>query len=242
MPVRPAGEKLPRKQYELTPEVIEDAKIALEACGLPPVIYKFENEGDVFVFRPLYRRDWLEIDEYVQANQNTVRQESVDLKICEKAIVWPGELLDPIHWDFLRAGYQSTLAKFILSRSGFFDDTIDQSQYMRIEPLSTVEMGPKPGPEVIDQLKKQHNWALKLVQIDSEYFVVRPLKRLEWKTISSAEDTDLDLITAEAVTVWSKEYPHKPNFGDKLAGTVRALSQIIMEISGFNIRPVVEAL
>lgn len=242
MAVRSAGEKLPKKVYDLTPDIIEEMKLALEGCGLPPTIYKFENEGDLFVFRPLYRRDWLEIDEYVQANQNTVRQDSVDLKICEKAVVWPGELLDPIHWDFQRAGYQSTLAKFILARSGFFDDSIDQSQYMRVEPLSTIEVGPKPAPDVIAQLKGQNNWALKLVQIDSEYFVVRPLKRLEWKTISSADETDLDLITAEAVTIWSKEYPNKPNFGEKLAGTVRALSQVIMEISGFNIRPVVEAL
>ncbi len=227
---------------ELAPEVIDGLKADLTERGLPAQIYKFVADGDTFVFRPLYRPDWNQIQAFVQDSQGNVRQDDLDRRICEKALLWPEETLHPAVWETQKAGYQGSLAKMVLARSGFFDPEIDQSSYLRVEPLVTVPRGEKPAPEVVETLKAKYNWSLKLVQIDSEYYVVRPLSRGEWKLITSGDDPDVDLAAAERATVWSREYPSKPSFDGKVAGTCRSLSEVIMMLSGFVSQPTVEEL
>lgn len=232
------------KKQPLTPEIIEAMKEAMVAHGLPPKIYKFEIDKDVFVFRPLFRADWNEINGFIQANQGNVKQEDVDRRVCERGILWPEHVMMPMIWDFQRAGVQSTLAKHILGRSGFFDPDLDQRDYLKIEPIANVERGPKPSPEVVVELKGRFpTFALKGVYIDGEYYVVRSLSRAEWKMLSTdSDDVDLDLTTAERATIWSTDFPNPPNFGARLAGTVRALSEVIMQASGFLVQPVIEEL
>lgn len=228
---------------ELTPALIEEIKAEMAQYGLPPRLFKYTCEGRAIVWRPLFRFDWNEINAFVQSNNGNVRQEDVDRKICEKAICWPQDITSPFHWDFQPAGLQSSLAKQVLSRSGFFDPEIDQSAYLKVEPLTTVERGPKPDEKIVAELKgKFPNWALKLVCIEGDHYVVRPLNRAEWKKISGTDDADLDLATAERATVWSREYPATPNFADRVAGTVRTLSEVIMRISGFVSEASVEEL
>jgi hypothetical protein len=231
-----------RTRIPLTPEVIAEQKAYLTSQGLPAKIYKFEADGDTFIFRPLYRGDWNEIQAFVQANQSTIRQDAINQKICEKALLWPEALLHPAIWEVQRAGIQDSLAKFILAHSCFLDPDLDQSSYLRVEPLGEADPGPKPSEAEVAELKAKFNWTLRAVKVDQDWYVVRPLNRAEWKQISSPDELDIDLAAAERATVWSREYPARPAFGDKVAGTVRALSEVIMAASGFLSQPTVEEL
>ena len=238
MPVEPLG-KMPtatvtRQKVELTPELIQAQKKALEQQGIPPKIYKFSFDGDTFVFRPLYRSDWNRIQAFIRDNQNTISQDAIDQKICEYGIVFPDIVGNPVLWEVQRAGFQSNLAKQILGKSGFFDPDLDQSDLLKVEPLGTSERGPKPAEEVVTELKTKYNWNLRLVLVGDEYYVIRPLSRGEWKKIQQEDEADLDLLSAERATVWSKDYPQKPSFEDKLAGTVRSVAEVIMQASGFT--------
>src|SRR6266566_5090624 len=93
-----------RKKYELTPEVVEELKKLLEANSLEPKIYKFVNDGDTIVFRPLMFFDYTDIQAFIKSNGENVTQDDIDRKICEKAVVWPGEMVNPMFWEVQRAG------------------------------------------------------------------------------------------------------------------------------------------
>lgn len=231
-----------RKKHELTPEIVEELKRLLEASNLEPKIYKFVNDGDTIVFRPLMFFDYQEIQAYVKTNGENVSQDDVDRKICEKALMWPGELANPMFWEVQRAGLQSTLAKQVLARSGFIVNDIDQSGYMSVEPLVTTAVGTKPDEAMVKALKDKYNWALHLVLCEDEYYVVRPISRAEWRALTAAETADLDLMTAERITVWSKDFPNPCNFSERPAGVARTISEVSMGLSGFNNRSSVEEL
>lgn len=229
---------------DLTPQVVDAIKQALQDIGLPPKVYKFTVDDKVIVFRPLYRSDWLEIEQFLLTNNEQVRQDALDEKICQMAICWPREITLPIHWERQLAGVQMALARQIRGRSGFIlPDMPEQADYIRVDPLTTVEPGPKPTPETIDQLKVEYSiWSLKQVFIDGDYYVVRPLNRGEWRQVPNPEEGDAELFVAQRGTVWSRDYPNEPNFAGRIAGTVNTLSQVIMQISGFVNAPLIEEL
>jgi hypothetical protein len=235
-----------RVREELTPELIDRIKETLAEIGLPPVIYKFGFDKDTFVFRPMLGRDWAEIQQFIAMNEGRLSQEAVDHKICEKAVLWPN-VTDPVMWDVQRAGYQSTLAKHVMARSGFYDPDLDQSSYLRVEALVNVEPGQRPGDDVIAELKARFpNWPLKLVLVGNQYYITRPVSRGEWKGVTGGDEAvqrpDLDLAAATRGTVWSASYPEAPKFSEAPAGTVRALAQVVLHSSGFFVEPDVEEL
>jgi hypothetical protein len=242
MPATPGWGTITRQKFELTPEIIDEIKEELVKAGFEPRLFSFKNDGDTFVFRPLYFFDYAEIQAFVKANEGNIKQDDIDRKICEKSIVWPQEVMHPAMWEVQKAGLQSTLAKNVLARSGFIVDEIDQSAYMSVEPLVVVEHGPKPTDEVVQELKAKLNWPLYLVGVDNEWFVVRPISRAEWKALTSAENVDLDLMTAERVCVWSQDYPTPCDFSKRVAGTARTIAEVSMQFSGFNSRSTVEEL
>lgn len=234
-----------RIKMELTPEIVAAIKSELEAMGLPQKIYKFTYEDDVFVFRPLYRSDWNKIQAYMRDNQSTLTQDAIDEKVCRTAVIFPDVSLHPTQWEIQRAGYQSALASYVLAKSGFLNPDLDQSDMLRVEALGEVVRGRKPTPEERDALKEKYadwNGALRLLMVGEEYYVVRPLTRGEWKSIQNGDEPDLDLATAERATIWSQSAPERPVFDNALAGSVRAISEVVMQISGFNIQAQVEAL
>lgn len=220
-------------------------KQAAFEAGLGDKLYSFQLDDQQVVFRPLMRGDWNEIQAFVQTHRGQVTPEALEQKVCEKAILWPIQIVHPLHWERQRAGLQRTLAQYIQARSGFIDENLDQSAYMKFEPLYTLEVGPKPDPQVVEELKASNpDWPLKLVMIEGDYYVIRPISRSEWRSITSAgEDQDYNLLTAQRAVVWSKEYPEKPNFNDKVGGLVPTLADAIMAFSGFLLtQPVVEEL
>jgi hypothetical protein len=229
----------------LTPETVEMLKATLVARGLPPTLYKFSFEHDTFAFRPLYRPDWVQLEAFMQSNPNA-RQDIFDQKICEKALLYPEELINPVMWDLQRAGYQQTLARYITAKSGFLDPEIENST--RVEPLTTVETDAPPVGELVEELKRTYfPWTLTLVTVMGEHFVVRPLNRTEWKGLTGAgadpNMPELKQKVAERATVWCSRGGNAPiNFNEKLAGIINTLSQVILEASGFTAEPTVEAL
>jgi hypothetical protein len=229
-------------KVSLTPELIATIKENLVERGLPPKLYKFSLADEEVIFRPLVLADYATVQDYIQANEGRVRQDDIDYKIIEKGLVWPQELVHHENWERQPAGLQSTLAKQILARSGFFVDEVDQSEFMRVEILTQAEHGPKPEPAVVEALKAKYPWSLRLVQLDGEYFVVRPVARAEWRQITGADAADMDLVTAERACVWSRDYPEAPKFGERVAGVCRSLAEVVMAISGFSSNAQVEEL
>jgi hypothetical protein len=242
MATRPANPQ-PAAPQELTPELIEKIKEYLVASELPPVIYKFVSDQQVIVFRPLYKPDWEEVQDFVDSNTGGVRQDLVDELICQKAICWPGDILEPQKWAVQKAGLQVSLAKMIVARSGFFDEDLDQSSYLRVEPLVAASPAVQPDPALVAELKSNYPWPLKGVTIEGEYYVVRPLTRDEWKALPKQDSgQDADLTACMVATLWSSDYPKKPDFNNRLAGTNRVLAEVIMAASGFMVQPSVEEL
>lgn len=243
-----SSEETPAVSQELTPELVEQMKEYLVSQGLPPTLHKATFGKDVFVFRPLYRRDWASLQSFQQSNPNA-RLDMVDQKVCEMALLWPETAVNPILWDLQPAGYQQTLARFISAKSGFIDTELDGGAGFFVEPLVVSDPTPRPDEAVIEALKgKYRRQNLTLVSILDEHFVVRALNRTEWKgLVGQANSPDFETKVAERGTVWSSidgegDGANPINFNDKLAGIPKTLSQVIMESSGFAQAPVVETL
>ena len=228
------GATVTRQKHVLTPEIIEDLKRRLVDNGFDDRIYKYTESGEDIVFRPLMHFDYQAIQSWMKTNEGSVNQDDVDRMICEKALVWPPEIITPVGWEVQKAGLQNTLAKQVLARSGFIVSDIDQSGYMSVEPLSTKEVGPKPDDKVIQELKAKYNWSLYLVEFEDEFFVVRPISRAEWRAITNSGNADVELVTAEKATVWSKEYPEPCDFSSRIAGVARTITDVCWSYSGFD--------
>jgi hypothetical protein len=232
-------------KVELTPEIVAQIKKELADQGLPTKIYKFVFDGDEFVFRPLYKKDWNRIQAHAKEFESTFTPDDLDEKICQTGVIFPDTMFHPIQWQVQRAGYSGSLAKLVLAKSGFYDPDVDQSDILSVEALGEVEKDPKPTDEIVAELKEKFpNWAstLKLVNVGDEYFVVRPITRGEWKGVQQDPRGDSDLATVERACVWSREYPEKPKYADKMAGTIRAISEVVMHISAFMVQGTVEPL
>lgn len=241
---RPQVPQISRIPRAFTPEIAAELKQALTISGLPLKLYKLTpGEGEIYIIRPLMQRDWLEVQKFIQSNGNSVRQDQIDKKVVDLGLVWPQEVLQPTCWQLQRAGLQKLLADQIMARSGFIIENVDQQEFLQVESLTTIESGPRPEPEVIELLKSQTSWPLKLVFLDGEYFVIRPLSRSEWTMLTKlGEGIDVDVATCQKVCVWSREYPVNPQFDSRVAGCPSALSALTMQMSGFNSQPQVEEL
>lgn len=236
-PTIPSLNNLP----EMTPEVVAAAKEAMVEAGMTPRLFKFVFDKYTFLFRSLTRTDYHPIQAYIKTNEMTATQDEVDKLVCEKALIFPQEVLHPLVWDQLPAGLQQNLANQIRARSGFFIKEMDQTGYMELEFLGGISAPERPAKEVIQQIKAENpGKRLSLVLLDTDYFLVRPLSKREWAHARENYREDLDFGVALLGTVWSKEYPSAPDFESKLAGFSRELSDVILNLSGFNVTPVVE--
>jgi hypothetical protein len=232
-----------RESASLTPEIVEDLKARLIQYGLPPVLYKVSLNDLTVVFRPLYWRDQRELDAFERMNTGQITISDMQEKICERAVLWPEDMTEPVRWQTQLAGLQELLTNQVRARSGYLTRDTDQSAYLTIEPLTTVDPGRKPTDVEVAELKSRYNWALKLVGLEGEWYVVRPISRAEMKILDPNTDPDVNLHCCERAVVWSKSYPEKVDFGESmLAGVPDSLSDVIMQISAFGSRPTVEAL
>jgi len=232
-----------RRKHVLTPEIIEALKAALLQAELPDEIYKFTEGDDVFVFRPLLRKDYLEILGFSQTSQGNVTNEMYYQKVCEKCLLWPDIAYDAVQWDVQRAGIQESLARFILAKSGFLSPEADPDFYL--EPLSESRQDARPDPAFLKTLEEQSDFPLHLAGHGHRWYVVRPLKRIEWSQLvqKNGDEEALKVALVERAIVWSSTPgKEKPDFAQELAGTVDALSQVVQLTSGFLSQAHVERL
>lgn len=208
------------KVSEVTQEMIEQWKQQY------PAVYKIKLSGQEFYFRPITRREMLELQRWVQSNpDSTVGQ--MDEKVVEMCLLWP-------QWkiaDFLAlpAGIISTLSRRIQDRSGF--DTED-SDLAVFDNISIPEL----SNETVASLKRQYE-RFAVVRMGNLQFAVRPVSRVEWMQIQSSSqsaDPDADVVRIGLL------HPDLNTVLALPAGYVAILSNVILTLSGFNEQPEVE--
>lgn len=238
-------EILPVGSFEYTPDIGEKLKEHLQSLGLPDTLYLFEHEEDTFVLKPLTRKEHLEIKQGLKPDaEGNIDFDAFYQKVCEYCVAWPDIVFDPILWDMSRAGYQSSIAREVLLRSGF-PDFESGFTLTEVRPLDDWKEDDLPNDEVLASLKAEYPGRLSLVTVGSTHYVIRPVTRLEWKTIQSncADLDDAKLTISERATVWSSKYgTDKIAFGNVEAGVVEALFNEISTLSCFNIRPTVQKI
>jgi len=97
-------------------------------------------------------------------------------------------------------------------------------------------LGGKPSDEMIEEWKKVHGKIFTIGFDSDEYYVFRPLKRLEWRNLTAqlAKQPD-ESKRQEAICIrsvlWPKLDPMVINNG--LAGSVSSLYEVILQASNF---------
>ena len=116
---------------------------------------------------------------------------------------------------------------------------------VEVEPWSTPqEKYPRPDPETVNLLKAQSGTTkLMLVGFDTDFFVIRPILRQEWRAIQAKATADTkqaeqDLAVTEKVLAW----PKKVSWSELPTGYPSSIFQVAMQISGFEGPTAVEEL
>lgn len=221
------------KVSDLTPEQIDALK---KEYGR---LFKTTVADTQYIIRPMYKSDWDIIAMMLKDNPNLAMPE-LDDKIVEMCLVGPKPDLSQGGWSTLPAGVIPTLSKFISVKSGFIVPDLAEVSQFQLEPLFEEEKGERPDEEAVAELKRECPFNLKLVGIDSEYFVLRPITRQEWRFIvkNSTDESEQDTKVVEKAVMWPKGI----NWATKPAGYVDTLSQICMNISGYAGPSTVEEL
>lgn len=208
---------------EVTPQHIETWKRMFGS------VYKVKIAGQEFYFRPIYRHEMLQIQEWMQKNPDaTVGQ--MDEKVVEYCLLSP----DWKAADFLMmpAGVLSTLSRRIQDRSGFEADGPDEELFNNISV-------PELTPERLEEIKRSTP-RFAIVRLGHMKFVVRAVTRLEWdrlqQRVSMSGDADPDLELAKLALL----HPEPSLLETLPAGYVLSISAAALRVSGFNEEPVVE--
>lgn len=217
---------------DLAPEQIEELKEQLRSLGRSDKVYALVLNDKQYVFAGLTGRDHKEIMNFLK-KMSKPSNEDYFQRVCETGLLYPPIANQPLIWDTEPAGLPTTLASAILGRSGFVSQTEDQSDYLFVEdvgePAATVE----PEPEVLEALQREHGSVRKVFVVDG-WYVIRPINRLEWKTLMKKfpQREDFEEEVAAHCVVWSRSHPEKPQFASALAGVADTLFDEISEISG----------
>lgn len=210
----------------LTKEIIDALKEKY------PSLYRIRLGSQDFVFRPITRREWLQIQDLIRRNPNMTPND-VDDRIVEYGLVWP-------EWtivDFMNqpAGYTAQLSRYIQARSGFLVPGINEDM-PGVEVLSENSAAwIPPDKEFIERLKAQRPGGLLLIRIRSMVFVVRPLNRAEWRAIAKEVENgnvDVDSAVFERAVIYPDAETLKAI--DTLPGVVTLVSNEVIRFSGFD--------
>jgi hypothetical protein len=220
------------QNYKATPELIEQLKEKLPNVKL----YKHSIMGDDFIFRQLYPEDWKAIEEFVKANPNMITYD-FDEKVVLTALIFP--VMAVPEWQTKGAGVIQTLSMHIRHKSGFLIQELMKEEDVQVDVVSPVEPAKRPDPKEIETLKKKASgFQLVGLTIESDYYILRPLTRIEHRNIQAKERADEFLDTAKACVM----YPEAVDFDQKPAGYPRVLSDAIYKISGFPVNSEPEEL
>lgn len=222
--------------FELTPEYIEQLK---EQHGK---IYKVKAADIDFVIRPLYKDDQQVLNDLVKTNAN-LTQADFDDKVVDLALVGPRADHSKGGWAALPAGIVPTLSTFIQAKSGYIVQDAPDSLGIKVENLGKTVVFTRPTQEEIDELKAVCPFQLRLVTIEGEYFIIRPVTRQEFrmamnKSQESGDALSRDEEISKKVVMW----PKKLDWSGKPVGYPETLTNFALGISGYSLDAEVEEL
>jgi len=192
-----------------------------------------------YLCRLLYGPDW-DIINKMRADNPRITLSEIDEKIVNLCLLGPLPTIDDGGWATRPAGVLPSLSTMIRAKSGFIVDEYDGGANIVTEDLDEDMEMVKPSDAEKAALKATCNYGMKGVGIGTEYFVVRPIARNEFKQIlaSAESQTDQDQKVAERAVLW----PKKVDWDKKPAGYCDTLYQVVMAISGFSGPSLVEDL
>ena len=232
----------------LTPEerqAIKDRNPGVKAFVVTPA-------GQPYVIKPLSAREWHTLSQQVlkESKKGTVDTARQDEMIANASILWP--VIDPNHQaEFWRSGLAGTahsLALQVRQKSGFatiteegeiVGDQLSVTPLFVDEEVADIE---EPTDEELEAMRAQSPnrqvYRAELVGFGVHYF--RPWTRTDWISVQQQEERESDFrdFAVRAALLWSSEDWNKP----LTAGLIGQLFSAILEASGFNVTPTVEAL
>lgn len=218
---------------KLTPDQIADLK---NAYGK---IYKVRVCDEDYLVRRVYKQDWDAVNKLKRDNPQVSFAE-IDEKIVNSALIGPIPDVESGGWSALPAGVVPTLSMFIRAKSGFVVPELADESNISVESMDDEEKAPeRPDDTTIAALKASTSFRLKLIGIEDQLFVVRPITRVEWKQVLRAENqTDQDVAVCSKAVLWPKSI----NWDDEPAGVCDTITQFVLSISGYSAPTVVEEL
>jgi hypothetical protein len=186
-------------------------------------IFKKNIRGRDYIFRMLTRGDRNYLQDWSSQNPNAKFSEYDDI-VVERVLLWPN--LNSIEKNTLPAGINDVLSNVIQQKAFMIpgEDTLE------CEQVSSVFVEQKPSDEEIEDAKSKTSNPVFKVGIAGIYFLVRPLLRLEYKTMAGNEGIDYQVETCKRCTLWPKEY----KWNDCPAGIPEVVAGQILKSSGFQ--------
>jgi hypothetical protein len=202
-------------------------------------IYKVRVCDEDYLVRRLYKPDWDAVNKLKRDNPQ-VSFADIDEKVVNTALIGPLPDIANGGWAALPAGVVPTLSMFIRAKSGFVVPELSEESNITVEPLDEEETEPaRPDAATIAALKASTTFKLKLLGIEDQMFVVRPVTRVEWKQVLKTENqTDQDMAVCAKSVMW----PKSVNWDDQPAGFCDTITQFVLSISGYSAPSAVEEL
>jgi hypothetical protein len=223
------------EKYEVTDELVVELK------KLYPTLFKKTVAGQIYIFRPMYRQEYIEILNFIEDNKGTqLKLNDLDEKCFDRCVLFPK--LERPEMAILPAGVVPTLAKSIQEKSGFeisevFGAVVAPSL---IESVSDYAKPKEPTSADISEAKAKTPYDVVKVSAGPFTFLCRGLNRLEWNTLMKQGDTgeDTDSLICNRATLW----PQGTKWEELPSGIVSSVSNAIMGRSGFDLNTTVEEL
>lgn len=200
-------------------------------------IFKTTICDTTYLCRLIYKPDWDIVCKLRDDNPNGVSQSEIDEKIVNMALLGPHPTIDSGGWAGAPAGVIPTLAGLIRYKSGFYTPEIGEN--VIVEDFDEEVEMTRPDDQTVAALKVNARFGLKGIGINKDYFVVRPITRVELKQIMQASDQfDQDRNVVEKAVLW----PKGVDWDTKGAGYCDTIAQYVIAISGYSAPSVVEDL
>lgn len=222
--------------FELTQEDIDQLKATFGK------VYKVKAADIDFVIRPLYKDDQVVLNDLVKTNEN-LTQADFDDKVVDLGLVGPRPDYSKGGWVALPAGIVPTLSTFIQAKSGYIVQDAPDALSVKIEKIGKQDVFSKPSQEDIDKIKQSCPFQLRLISIEGEYYVIRPVTRQEFRSAMAKSQESADVLSrdeeiAKKVTMW----PKNTDWDKKPVGFPETIANFALGISGYNLDAEAEEL
>lgn len=207
---------------EFTPEQLAD----LKSKNGP--MFKTTLCGVTYLCKLLYSPDWNIISQLREDNPKMSYAE-IDERIVSTALIAPIPSMEDGGWSAVPAGVIPSLSALIRAKSGFSVPELPESMPITEDLDNDVEME-KPDEKTLAALKANARYGLKGIAINNDYYVVRPITRVEFKQVMQTKDqSEQDRGIVEKVVMW----PKGVNWDEKGAGYCDTIAQYVLAVSGY---------